>query len=143
MRASEAPSEEAMWEKIKAVPPFIASIVAIVAAVLAAVTWVGGYFATKSSLEHVRCISDKNEELLAQQILASGYYSGYIQKNVKIMNLESVARDQANARLIPATQNRELAELKAAAAIDWEKLDAANKRADDIAAFLRAGRCSQ
>ena len=57
-----------MWKKIKEIPPFITSIIAILAAVIAVTTWVFGYFATRSELEKVRCWSEINIKINSKQI---------------------------------------------------------------------------
>jgi len=57
-----------MWQKIKEIPPFISSIVAIIAALVGLIIWVFGYFATRTELEKAKCWADINIKINAKQI---------------------------------------------------------------------------
>ncbi len=131
-----------MWEKIKAIPPFIASIIAIVSAVIAAMVWTVGYFATQHQLIYVKCISDKNEELLSQQVLSIGHYNVYIKDSVKYALLNDKKEDkESKGERLSAEDLGELKKLEVNINIAWESLQAAMKIADEMDRFLQSGKC--
>lgn len=57
-----------MWQRIKEFPPVIASVVAVLAAVIGVVTWISGYFATRQYVDHVHCLTLTNNTLNSRQI---------------------------------------------------------------------------
>jgi hypothetical protein len=57
-----------LWQRIKEFPPFIASIIGIVAAIVGVVTWVTGYFATREQVTEVACWSQINNQIDSRQI---------------------------------------------------------------------------
>jgi hypothetical protein len=51
------PDTPRLWERAKDVPPFVSSIIAVIAAIGALITWTFSYFATQDQLEQARCVS--------------------------------------------------------------------------------------
>ncbi len=110
---SRSGARETMWERIKSIPPFLASIIAIISAIIAAIIWIVGYFATQQQLSFVKCISDKNEELLSQQVLSIGNYNAYIRDSVKLARLNDKKEDkESKGEKFSAEELKELKELE-------------------------------
>jgi len=132
-----------MWQKIKEIPPFVAAIVGIASAAFAAVVWVSGYFATQSQVSYIKCISDKNEELLSHQVLSIGYYNNYIKFSVKLAMLKEKEKYKESIdENMNAEDIKELKELETKAALTWEALQSSDSTANAIDRYLQAGKCN-
>lgn len=112
-----------LWTQVNAIPPLVASVIAIVSALIAAASWVTGYFATQSQLRYVHCLSKANVELISHQIESANLYSRYVNIKVKFSG------------------GKETAELKAESDRIWEKLKRVDEKADELAKSLKGGLC--
>ena len=123
------------WDKIKGVPPLVASVLAIVSAIIATLVWVTGYFATNMQLDYVKCISDNNENLLSLQIASGNSYANFIAANVKLDKLKK--EEAAGAKVDPEN----IQELKADSQLYWESLQKTNSDAVEVVNMLKSGKC--
>lgn len=126
-----------VWGRIKNVPPIVASIIAVLAAIVTVVTWVTGYFATQKQLEYVQCISDANEELLSIQVTTANLYSNYINKILKLKRLTEQDEE------LSVSEQQETQKLEADTEREWSKIINLDKKADKLASSLMSGQCGK
>lgn len=115
------------WQKIKEFPGFIASVIAVIAAGGSLATWVTGYFAAKSYVDEVRCVSDASEDNLSAQIEASALYEKYQRHKVRVSELEKAVDDNPNIAIIKATLDEEIKQRESA----WEGMRGKFLEADE------------
>ena len=108
----------------------IAAWLAVLSAIGAVPVWMTSYFATRSQLEFVQCVSDNNEELLSLQVESLNAYANYIKHKAKLAQVGD-------------NNSSDYVELDTKAKIEWNKLDAANKRADELKRRLKTGLCGR
>lgn len=130
-------ARRSVWQSIKELPPFVASVIAIIAAIGTAAAWIVGYFATKSELDHVSCISNHNEQLLSSQVKAANSYTNYIKAKAKLAELEQRQSVGGNV------DKEEFIALDTDAKRYWNSLEKATAVGDDIASFLQSGGCGK
>ena len=126
-----------VWGRIKNVPPIVASVIAMLAAIVTVVTWVTGYFATQKQLEYVQCISDANEELLSIQVTTANLYSNYINKIMKLKRLTEQDEE------LSVSEQKETQKLEADTEREWSKIINLDKKADKLASSLMSGQCGK
>lgn len=134
-----------MWKKIKEIPPFITSIIAIIAAVIGVTTWVFGYFATRSELEKVHswaenemkkihCWAEINITINSRQIAQSTLLAKYFQEKACINALER----ERDSQSLTQFEKEALGEhLKLFASYE-EEIKALKKQSDKLLDIVRS-----
>jgi len=81
-----------MWNRIREIPPFIGALISIIAAVIAAVSWMSGYFATRNQLERLRCITEIQNRIHSKQIQQSILLADKFGSESCIIRLERIEK---------------------------------------------------
>jgi hypothetical protein len=132
------------FETIRNVPPFIASIIGIISALIAAGAWITTYFAAKWELELVRrsldvsrCYSNLNADSLAAQVEQMVYIQQYKDVNARIAELKEIIDSGAASKEVQSEHSR----LNKEADSIWDTIQDRKKRGEDLARDLRSQKC--
>ncbi len=101
------------------------------------ITGVVTYFATKSELEKVKCISVKNDEMYRHRTKANNSYGEYLAFNADITKLEV-----KKALQIPIDEN-ELQSFRTKSTDALKRSKDEESKSEAIAASLQSGACDQ
>lgn len=128
---NETVISKTLWGRFKDIPPFIASIIAIVSACVALGTWFVGYFATKQEVQKIRCIASINNCMISRQLEQKVLYDDYVKIKCEIeqINNKPVRSDADNQKVVS---------LRAAAESRWEEFLAAKKKAKRLIDILNS-----
>ena len=127
-----------LWKKIKDIPPFIASIIAVLAACAGIITWIVGYFATQAQLNDARCISEININMLSKQMYSLINYDDYIKKKKDI--LELTKRKNQDILNFTSDDEEKLIDLNAKAEIQLRAVEKAKVEVDWLLNILKTGK---
>ena len=125
------------WETWKDIPGFVLAILGIIVIVMGAAIGVVAHFATKSELAHIKCISEKNIDLLGSQIKSGNAYTNYVKAKAKKSDLE-----QKKAMGVDIDQ-KDIIEQELESKASWESIQDARKTGNEIVEFLKTGGCDK
>ena len=124
--------DSSLWEKFKDIPPFVSSVLAILAVFTGVASWVVGYFATKSELNKVECMRVLNDKLLdhqGQQITLYALYSENKYRKAQLDSLPEMTPEQ-QAAYYEITKNMDSA---------WTTKKKEGEKSQRILSILKSG----
>jgi hypothetical protein len=124
------------WDKIKEIPAFISAIIAVIATIIAILTWVTGYFATQKQLKESRCLAEININILYEQVKHKIVLDEYLKC---INEVDALEEKKKNNQSISSTDQQKLNELKTQAKSKWKIIDNAIGKMEWLYDVLKSG----
>ena len=128
-------SAQTIWTRVQNIPPFIASLIAIIAAILAVITWIMGYFATQQQLKEVKCTAYINNTMISRQLDQKIYYDEYVKMKVQIAELEK----KQKSSLLAADEQSRLQEFNTKTSTTLDSMKEARKKAKRLLDIIHSG----
>lgn len=130
-------NKKSFREKIQAIPAFIASIIAILAAIISIFTWISGYFATQAQLKKARCITGLNAEIMSNQIDQIILGNEFFKKTLDVIKLENSKKKDPNS--FNNDDEAELRELQSDVESIYKRKENAKDNVDRLSKVLKSG----
>lgn len=141
------------WNKFKDIPPFVASIIAVVAALFGVAIWISAYFATQAQLKNAevildnkiieanknivrtRCIAELNINMLSEQIRQKYVFDEFLKCKNGIGELE---KKKKNNESFSYVDQQKLTELKASSGKMWIQITNSIEEMERLDAVLKS-----